>query len=103
MDGKFPVDSSGVLPSGKLFSTPLQMREILTAMTPDFARCLTEKMLTYALGRGLKPYDRRTVEDIDAKLAASGYGFQTLVTEIVRSLPFESRRGEDVAESVAKK
>ncbi len=84
LDGKFPVDSSGVLPSGKSFSTPLEMREILTGMQGDFARCLTEKMLVYALGRGLKPYDKRTVEDIDTKLAASGYGFQTLVDEVVR-------------------
>jgi hypothetical protein len=97
MDGKFPVDSSGILPSGKSFSTPLQMREILTGMQADFARCLTEKMLTYALSRGLKPYDKRTVDEIDDKLAASGYGFQTLVTEIVRSLPFQSRRGEAVS------
>ena len=97
MDGKFPVDSSGVLPSGKTFSTPLQMREILTGMQGDFARCLTEKMLVYSLGRGLKPYDKRTVDDIDDKLSASGYGFQNLVTEIVHSLPFQSRRGEDIS------
>ena len=96
MDGKFPVDSSGVLPSGKSFSTPLQMREILTGMQADFARCLTEKMMVYALGRGLKPYDKRTVTDIDDKLATSGYGFQTLVSEVVHSLPFQERRGEDV-------
>ena len=103
MDGKFPVDSSGVLPSGKSFSTPLEMREILTGMQGDFARCLTEKMLVYALGRGLKPYDKRTVEEIDTKLAASGYGFQTLVDEIVHSLPFQERRGEAVTtENVAK-
>ncbi len=95
-DGKFPVDSSGVLPSGKTFSTPLQMREILTGMQADFSRCLTEKMLVYALGRGLKPYDKRTIEDIDNKLAASGFGFQTLVSEVVHSLPFQERRGEDV-------
>lgn len=96
MDGKFPVDSSGVLPSGKTFSTPLQMREILTGMQTDFARCLTEKMLVYALGRGLKTYDKRTVTAIDDKLAASGYGFQTLISEIVHSLPFQERRGEEV-------
>ncbi len=96
MDGKFPVDSSGVLPSGKTFSTPLQMREILTGMQTDFARCLTEKMMVYALGRGLKPYDKRTVGAIDDQLAANGYGFQTLVSEIVHSLPFQERRGEEV-------
>jgi hypothetical protein len=51
-------------------------------------------MLTYALGRGLERYDRKTVDDIDRKLAASGYRFQSLVNEIVNSLPFQSRRGE---------
>lgn len=93
-DGAFPVDSSGVLPSGRSFSSPAEMREVLTEMLPDFSRCLTEKMLTYALGRGLGRYDRPTVTAITKKMATSGYGFQTLVTEVVRSLPFQSRRGE---------
>jgi hypothetical protein len=44
----------------------------------------------------LGPYDRRTVDQIDRKLAESGYGFQTLIYEIVRSLPFQSRRGEQL-------
>jgi hypothetical protein len=55
---------------------------------------MTEKMLIYALGRGLQRYDRRTVEEINRKLAASGYQFQTLIYEIAHSLPFQSRRGE---------
>jgi hypothetical protein len=96
MDGKFAIDTSGVLPSGKTFSTPLQMREVLTTLQADFSRCLTEKMLIYALGRGLKNYDKRTVADIDTKLAAQGNGFQTLVNLVVHSLPFEERRGEEV-------
>ncbi len=103
MDGKFPVDSSGVLPSGKTFSTPLQMREVLTNMQADFARCLTEKMLVYALGRGLKPYDKRTVSDIDEKLSGEGFGFQSLVSEVVHSLPFRERRGEAVTSENAPK
>ena len=94
MDGKFPVDASGVLPSGKSFAAPVELRALLKADLTEFSRCLTEKMLTYALGRGLERYDRRTVEDIDRKVAASGYRFQALVYEIVRSLPFQSRRGE---------
>jgi mono/diheme cytochrome c family protein len=93
-DGGFPVDSSGVLPGGKSFSSPAQMRQILVGMLPDFSRCLTEKMLTYALGRGLAAYDRPTVRAITTRLAASGYGLQTLVHEVVRSLPFQSRRAE---------
>jgi hypothetical protein len=95
-DGTFPVDSSGTLPDGKSFSTPAEMRVILTAQTPQFSRTLTEKMMTYALGRGLKVYDRRTVEAINGAMAADGYRFQTLIHQIIESLPFQSRRGEEV-------
>lgn len=94
MDGKFPIDVSGAFPSGKSFDTPAKMRVLLRDDLPEFARCITEKMLTYALGRGLEKYDRRTIESITRKLAAENYPFQTLVFEIARSLPFQSRRGE---------
>ena len=94
MDGKFPVDISGTFPNGKSFSTPAQMKVLLKEELPDFARCLIEKMLTYSLGRGLEKYDRRTVDELGRKLSASGYQFQTLISEIVQSLPFQSRRGE---------
>jgi hypothetical protein len=93
-DGTFPVDASGVLPGGASFSGPAELRQVLNGMLPEFSRNLTEKMLIYALGRGLERYDRRTVLEITDKLAASGYGLQTLVGEIVRSLPFHSRRAE---------
>jgi hypothetical protein len=96
MDGKFPVDASGVLPNGKSFTTPAGMRTVLKSQLPQFSRCMVQKMLTYSLGRGLGPNDRRVVDEIDAKLAASGYGFQTLIYHIVRSLPFQSRRGEQL-------
>jgi Protein of unknown function (DUF1585) len=70
------------------------MRALLISQLPQFARCLTEKTLLYALGRGLERYDARTVDEIDRKLAAAGYGYQSLILEIVHSLPFQSRRGE---------
>jgi hypothetical protein len=94
MDGKFPVDVSGTLPNGKSFSTPAELRVLLKDELEDFSRCLTEKMLTYALGRGLERYDRKTLNDINKNLAASEYRFQTLIEQIVHSLPFQSRRGE---------
>jgi mono/diheme cytochrome c family protein len=94
-DGSFPVDSSGVLPSGRSFSNPAEMRQILVELLPDFSRTLTEKMLIYSLGRGLERYDRPTVRDITTRLAAADYGLQTLILEVVRSLPFQSRRAED--------
>ena len=61
-------------------------------MLPDFSQALTEKMLTYALGRGLQRYDRPTVRDITKKLADSDYGFQTLVREVM-SRACRSSRG----------
>ena len=93
-DGKFPVDSSGTLPNGKSFKTPDEMRALLMAGLPQFSRCLTEKMLTYALGRGLHPYDRLTVNGINRDMAASGYRFQSLIFEIVHSAPFQMGRAD---------
>lgn len=103
MDGKFPVDSSGTLPNGKSFQTPDEMRALLIAALPQFSRCLTEKMLTYALGRGLHPYDRRTVESINRDMAASGYHFQSLIYEIVHSTPFQMGRGDGAPKEVAQR
>jgi len=95
-DGEFPVDASGTLPGGKKFSGPAELREILSHRQYEFSRALTEKLLIYALGRGLGRHDRPTINDITKRLASSGYGFQTLVREVVRSLPFQSRRAEAV-------
>lgn len=94
MDGKFPIDAGGTLPNGKSFTTPAELRALLLEDLPDIARALTEKMLTYALGRGVQPYDRRAVDQMSRNLAAADYRFQTLIFEVVRSLPFQQRRGE---------
>ncbi len=102
-DGGFPIDSTGVLPGGKRFTGPAEMRQILTERVPDFSKTLTEKLLIYALGRGLERYDRPTVNAITKRAAETGYGFQTLVREVVRSLPFRSRRGEPVEATNAAK
>jgi mono/diheme cytochrome c family protein len=93
-DGNFPVDSTGSLPSGKAFATPSEMRNVLTTGLQEFSHCLTQKMLTYALERGLQPYDRRTEAEINRQLAAANYSFQTLIYGIVHSLPFQQSRGE---------
>jgi hypothetical protein len=96
MDGEFPIDASGTLPDGQRFTSAAEMRSLLVSQLPQFSRTLTQKMLTYALRRGLKPYDRRTVDGIQRAVAADGYRFRTLVHQIVKSLPFQARRGEDV-------
>ena len=96
MDGKFPIDVGGTMPSGKSFTTAAEMRAVLVDSMPDVTRCLTDKIMTYALGRGMQPYDKRALDQIQKSLAADGYHFQTLIQEVVHSLPFQSRRGEAV-------
>jgi hypothetical protein len=96
VDGKFPIDVGGTMPDGKSFSTAAEMRAVLLGSMPEVSRCLIDKIMTYALGRGMQPYDQRTLDGIQRTLAAGGYRFQTLIREVVASLPFQSRRGEQV-------
>jgi mono/diheme cytochrome c family protein len=93
MDGKLQVDASGMLPDGRTFTGPAELRTILQDDREAFAKCMTAKMLTYALGRGLEPGDRRIVRMIARRLPAYDYRFSGLVLEIARSLPFQMRRG----------
>lgn len=93
-DGDTPVDPSGTLPSGKSFKGPGDLKLILRAQKEQFARCLTEKLLTYALGRGLEYYDRCAVDKICHELARHDYKLSTLILEITRSVPFQMRRGD---------
>jgi mono/diheme cytochrome c family protein len=92
VDGKFPIDATGTLPDGRKFNGPGELRAILKADHQAFEHCLTAKLLTYALGRGLERYDKRTVSAIVSRLPEREYRFSGLVLEIVKSLPFQSRR-----------
>jgi hypothetical protein len=94
-DGAFPVDSSGVLPDGSSFKGPAELKGILKEKKDLFARCLSEKLLTYALGRGPEPYDRPALDKIQTALEADGHRFSTLVIEITRCFPFRMRRGKE--------
>lgn len=93
-DGMFPVDSSGELPGGRRFSSPAELRSILKNDKDDFAQGMAEKMIIYALGRGLEKGDRPTVRQILRGLREGDYRFTRLILEIVRSAPFQMRRGE---------
>jgi Protein of unknown function (DUF1592)/Protein of unknown function (DUF1588)/Protein of unknown function (DUF1587)/Protein of unknown function (DUF1585)/Protein of unknown function (DUF1595) len=93
-DGDVKIDTSGVLPDGKSFQGAKDLKQILRGQSAAFTRNLTEKMLTFALGRGLETFDRRVVEDIVRKMEQNQYRFSTLVLEIVNSRPFQMRSGE---------
>jgi hypothetical protein len=92
-DGSFDIDASGQLPDGTRFTGPAELKTIILNRKNEFVRCLTEKLLTYALGRGLEYYDRPTVERIVRALPAGEYRFMTLVKQIVQSDAFRKRRG----------
>jgi hypothetical protein len=89
------IDPSGELTTGETFDGALGLIEILAEnKRNDFLRCLSEKMLTYAIGRGLEPYDAPAIDSIVSELVQGDYRFSQLVTAIVSSYPFQMRRGE---------
>lgn len=91
-DGRFDIDPSGSLPGGQSFQNASELMNVLSQQRREaFCRCITEKMLTYALGRGLVSYDRCAVKEILARVESNDYHFSALVTGIVLSDPFRHR------------
>jgi Protein of unknown function (DUF1585) len=85
------IDASGVLLDGTPVNGPASLREALAARPDQFANGLAEKLLTYALGRGLDYHDAPAVRDIAAQAAANSYRFSSLVLGIVQSTPFQMK------------
>ena len=95
VDESFNVlDTSGVLPDGTAFEGVADLRAALVQRPDRFATTVTEKMLTYALGRGLDYYDMPAVRRIVREAAAHDYGMHAILTGIVNSYPFLHRRSE---------
>ncbi len=94
-DGDFPIDPTGELPGGQKFQGPEELKAILKGKKELFSRCLTEKMLTYSIGRGIEFYDKPAVDGILALLEKNDYRFSRLITAIATSDPFRLRRGKD--------
>jgi mono/diheme cytochrome c family protein len=90
-DAGGPIDASGVLPDGRAFDGPDGLRKILRADKDVFVRCVTEKVLTYGLGRGLESYDRPVVTRIVNAVGKENDRFSALLIEIVLSDPFQKR------------
>lgn len=93
-----PIDPSGTLATGESFASIQELKHLLaTNYRRDFYRCLTEKMLTFAIGRGLEYYDTETVDTIVARLEANGGHARDLLTGIIESAPFQRSRSRDAA------
>src|SRR5207248_875459 len=93
-DGRTPVDSSGLLPNGRSFKGLEGLRAVLMAKPEQFVRTVTEKLLTYALGRGVEHYDFPVVRQITKDAAAGDYRWSSIILGIVWSVPFQMRRTE---------
>ena len=83
------IDASGVLPDGTTIDGITDLRSSLVRYSPQFVRVVTEKLLIYALGRGVEYEDMPLVRSIVRESAASRYRFSTLVMGIVKSAPFQ--------------
>jgi hypothetical protein len=91
-----PIEASGQLLTGESFKNVQELKRILTTTRRrDFYRCVTEKMLIYALGRGLEPSDMHTVDELTAKLDAAQGHPSVLIHGIISSPAFQRRRAEE--------
>jgi hypothetical protein len=92
-DSNQPIEVAGQLITGESYKNIKEFKQILVkSHSRDFYRCLTEKMLTYALGRGLDYYDVETVDVIVGRIEKNDGRFSTLLTGIIESAPFQKRR-----------
>jgi hypothetical protein len=87
-----PIDAAGELPGGERFASPKDLKTIIAARTEAVSRNLVEKLLAYALGRGLEGYDEIVVDNLVQEVAEDGYRMQTLIKGVVTSYPFTHRR-----------
>ena len=91
MPGGTAIDASGAMPDGTAFDGPSDLRQLLVKNPEQFATVITEKLLTYALGRGVEYYDVPAVRQITRAAAADDYRLAALVVGVVNSTPFQMR------------
>ena len=89
-----PIDASGILPDGAAFEGPTGLRDLLLDRPADFVGTVTEKLMMYALGRGLEYYDAPTVRQIVREAASEDYRWSSIILGIVKSTAFQMRRSD---------
>jgi hypothetical protein len=93
IDADAPIDASGVLPDGTPFQGPVELQRVLIeSKSEEFVNTVTEKLLTYALGRGVESYDAPAIRSIIREAAPDDYRWSSLILGIVKSTPFQMRR-----------
>jgi hypothetical protein len=94
-DAGTKIDASGQLADGTAVDGPVALRKAIMKHPEQFVRTMTEKMLTYGLGRGLEYYDMPAVRMIEQASAKDDYRFSALVMNIVKSTPFQMKRAQE--------
>jgi hypothetical protein len=89
-DGKFAIETGGTLPDGRSFKDHAELRALLKADAAAFTEGLAEKMLTYAVGRGLEHSDKKSVRAIAEKVARDNYRFSSLVLGVIQCEAFQT-------------
>jgi hypothetical protein len=92
-----PIDASAVLPDGTKINGPVELRKVLLKHSDEFLRTMTEKLLIYALGRGLEAADAPAVRQIKRDAARADYRFASLIQGVVTSTPFLMRMSQERA------
>ena len=95
-----PLDTAGVLADGSKVDGPVALRQAILSRPDAFVTTLTERMLTYALGRGIEPADMPVVRRVVKKAAQNDYRVASIVMGIVESAPFQMRTKLEPAETV---
>jgi hypothetical protein len=97
-----PIDPAGVLANGTKIDGVASLRDLLMQNSEQFVRVMTEKLLTYALGRGVEDQDMPLVRSIVRGAAGGNYRFSTLVLGVVKSAPFQNNiKGAEVQQQAA--
>jgi len=94
-DANTPIDPSGELPDGVQFQGPGGLREVLLTKREEFVSTVTERLLTYALGRGVEYYDAPAIRRIVREAAPANYRWSSLFLGVVTSTPFQMRRAQE--------
>jgi hypothetical protein len=94
-EAQITIDPSGALPDGTRFQGPSGLRQALLTRRDEFVTTVTEKLLTYALGRGLDYDDAPAVRKITRDAAHAGYRWSSIIVGIATSAPFQMRTAQD--------
>jgi hypothetical protein len=88
-DGGQPINASGHLVDGTPLDGPASLRQALLRYSDQYVRVVTERLMTYALGRGVEYYDMPVLRSLDRDAARNNYRFSSLIMGIVKSEPFQ--------------